>query len=116
MSNVVTIDKIEFDYQLLKLRQAMSVQMAVVRLVSGTMGKGEADDDLLYTIGIKLCKGLLADGFEILDIDDFFQGKPLLFNKVIIEGAKQNFPDLFDALKKSGGNKLTEELKKVGLS
>lgn len=114
--SIKTIDGVEYNFQLLKLRQAMQVQMSAVRLVAQSMGKGEPDDDLLYNIGCKLCKGLVADGFEVTEIDSYFASKPMAFNKVIIAGVQLNFPDLFNGLKKSGSLGILDKLKGTGLT
>jgi hypothetical protein len=117
MSNSVkTIDGIEYNFQLLKLRQAMQVQMSAIRLIAQSMGKGDPDDDLLYNIGCKICKGLVADGFEVTDVDGHFASKPMSFNKVIMAGMQLNFPDLFNELKKSGSSGILDKLQGAGLT
>lgn len=104
-----------YDFQLLKLRQAMAVQSKVARLIAQTMGKGDADDDLFYTIGERLCVGVVVDGFEITDLDAYFARSPMLFNQVVLKAAEANFPDLFKRLKKSVSVDTLENLvSKVG--
>ncbi len=101
MSDIVakkTIDGVEYDFQLLKLRDAAKIELRVVALVSALQSGGQIDEDALYEIGLKICAGLTADDAEIASIDGYFAGKLLLFNRVVIAGLEINFPDFFSAL------------------
>ncbi|MAO24260.1 MAG: hypothetical protein Unbinned3818contig1000_52 [Prokaryotic dsDNA virus sp.] len=115
-TSTVTIDKKEYQFELLDLEDAIEIESKIVALIAQTMGKGEKDHKLLFSIGKKVCANLCVDGFEVKDINEHFRGKALLFNKATILGVKANFPDLFDELKKKDALGLTELLKKSGLA
>jgi len=114
-SETVEVDGKSYQFQLLSLADAMDVESRVASLIAQTMGKGEKDHGLLFAIGAKLCKGLTVDDFEV-KIEEEFRGKPLLFNKVIIAGAKANFPDFFTILAESGDSAIGEALAASGLA
>ena len=106
----VEIDGAEYNFQLLSLKDALKIESQVIKLISSVMGKSDMNYETLYEIGKKICKGLLIDDFEVSDIDAHFKGKALLFNKVIIEGLKVNFPDFFLELNSLGSD---SEIKKA---
>ena len=110
-----TIDGKSYQFQLLSLDDALEVESMVAGLVAGMMGKGERDYSLLSKVGRKVCKGLTIDDFEIDDLDSEFRGKALLFNKIIIEGVRSNFPDFFSAIEGASDSPIAEALKQSGL-
>lgn len=117
LNEEVTIDGAVYDFQLLNLKDAMRIESKVIGLIGSVMGKTVVDDDALYNIGVKICKGLLIDGFEVTDIDDYFKGKAMLFNKAIIEGLKVNFPDFFSELENLGsGSAIKRALSDTGIN
>jgi len=93
-----TIEGVEYDFQLLKLRDATKIEMRVLALITALQNGTPVDEDALYEIGSKLCVGLTADDAEIASIDAYFAGKTLLFNRVIVAALEINFPDFFSAL------------------
>ena len=93
-----TIDGVEYDFQLLKLRDATKIEMRVIGLVTALQSGGHVDEDALYEIGSKLCAGMTADDAEVASIDAYFAGKTLLFNRVVVAALEINFPDFFSAL------------------
>jgi hypothetical protein len=109
------IDGKEYQFELLDLKDALHVESQVAAIVAQVMGKGEKDHTLLYKVGMKVCKNLCEDGFEIKDIDEHFRGKALLFNKVMIKGVQVNFPDFFTAIQ-SDDSAIGAALKKSGLA
>jgi len=112
----VEINGEEYNFQLLSLKDALKIESQVIRLVSSVMGKTDMNYEALYEIGKKICKGLLIDDFEVSDIDAHFKGKTLLFNKVIIEGLKVNFPDFFLELNNLGSDsEIKKALSKSGI-
>lgn len=115
-SNEATIGGEVYNFELLKLKNALKIESKVISLIGAIMGKTSLDEDALYDIGIKICSGLLIDGFEIKDIDSHFRGKAMLFNKVIIEGLKINFPDFFSQLNAlDSGSKIKKALSETGI-
>jgi len=115
-NETVTIDGVEYNFQLLSLKDALTIEAQVIGLISAVSGKSEIDYNILYNIGKKICKGLLADDFEITDIDGYFKGKTFLFNKIIMAGLKANFPDFFLELDKLGSDSaIKTALSKSGL-
>lgn len=116
MSDIVTkktIDGVEYDFQLLKLRDAAKIEMRVVALVTALQSGGQVDGDALYEIGLKICAGLTADDAEIASIDGYFAGKLLLFNRVVIAGLEINFPDFFSALGLDVNDSFADLAKKI---
>ena len=93
-----TIDGVEYDFQLLKLRDATKIEMRVIGLITALQSGGQVDEDALYEIGSKLCAGMTADDAEVASIDAYFAGKTLLFNRVVVAALEINFPDFFSAL------------------
>jgi hypothetical protein len=116
LNETVKIDGVEYNFQLLSLKDALKIEAQVIGLISAVMGKAEVDYDILYEIGKKICAGLLVDDFEVTDIDGYFKGKALLFNKVIMQGLKINFPDFFSELNKLGSDSaIKQALSKSGI-
>ena len=113
-SKAVELEGKSYQFQLLDLAEALDVESRVASLVAQTMGKGEKDHSLLFTIGSKVCKGLTVDDFEVV-IETEFKGKALLFNKVMIAGVKANFPDFFTALAASEDSAIGAALAASGL-
>lgn len=114
-TETVKIDGKEYQFELLELSDALQVESQVASLIAQTMGKGEKDHSLLYNIGKKVCVNLCEDAFEIKDIDSHFKGKALLFNKVMIQGVKVNFPDFFTMMAGDEGSAIAAALDKSGL-
>jgi len=112
----VEVDGKEYQFELLDLKDALEVESKVASLVAQVMGKGEKDHNLLYSIGKKVCKNICEDGFEVKDIDAHFRGKALLFNKVMIQGVKANFPDFFSMIESGGDSAIMEAVKRSGLA
>lgn len=112
----VTIEGKVYNFQKLGLRDGASIQTKVIKAISALMGKSDLDEDLLFSIGEKLCKGLLVDDFEVNDIDEHFAGNLMLFNIVMMEGLKINFKDFFLKLEKlDSDSKIKNLLSDVGI-
>ena len=109
------IDGKEYQFELLELVDAIEIESKAAALIAQTMGKGEKDHSLLYQIGKKVCHNLCEDGYEIKSIDAHFKGKALLFNKVMLQGVKVNFPDFFTLIAGSEDSAIMEAVKKSGL-
>lgn len=110
------VDGKEYQFELLSLADALEVESKVASLIAQTMGKGEKDHKLLYQIGSMVCTNLCEDGFEITNLDQHFQGKALLFNKVMVQGVKANFPDFFTLLAGDNDSAIMAAVKKSGLA
>ena len=105
-SNKVKINEIEYNFQPLKLRKAIGIAQKVALIATNP---AMAQDDDLYNVGKTICAGLLADDFEV-NYDEYFTGKITLLGKVVLEGMKINFPDMFENLGKLGAD---SELNKI---
>ena len=115
-TSTAKIDGKEYQFELLSLEDALEVESKVASLIAQTMGKGEKDHKLLFQIGSKVCLNMCEDGFEVKDVSAHFRGKALLFNKVMIQGVKANFPDFFTLLAASDDSALMAVVKKSGLA
>ena len=104
--NKAIVDGVEYNFQPLKVKQALAITKKVAMLIA----KPEvAGDDDIYNISKAICNGLLADDFEV-NFDQYFNGKIMLLFKVMMAGLQINFPDLFETAKKLGGSALEDAL------
>lgn len=109
-----TIDGVEFNFVLMKVKDALEVESMILSYVVQAKGGTAVDHSMIFKIAEKVLKHCLIDGEEC-DIEKHFSGRLMLLHKAALEGLKANSMDFFESLKAKGID-TDSLLKKANLS
>lgn len=104
-----TIDGVEYGFKLLGVFEGQEIAGKIGALLLGA-NTGKIDPKVLPEISKQVLKGLYADGLEVNDLEEHFDGEFVLMNRVVFEGIKLNFPDLVAKMTGLAGSDLVTNL------